>query len=86
MDVSDDRRERDVPSLKKGCNALQAEDRKQSLRGRWWLGAPCSLGLSSLASQCSALLSEPEDIMGSVCSGLEERCSLIVPRVFLRPF
>lgn len=28
MDVSDDRRERDVPSLKKGVQHLQAEDRE----------------------------------------------------------
>ena len=81
MDVSDDRRERDVPSQKKGCKVLQAEDRKQGLRGKGWLGVPCHLDLRYLAFLCSDLLSEPEDIMGSVYSGSEERHSLILPRV-----
>ena len=49
MDVSDDRRERDVPSQKKGCKVLQAEDRKQGLRGKGWLGVPCHLDLRYLA-------------------------------------
>ena len=45
MDVSDDRRERDVPSLKKECKVLQAEDRKQGLQGKGWLGVSCYLDL-----------------------------------------
>lgn len=44
-DVFDDRRERDVPSLKKECKVLQVEDRKQGLQGKGWLGVSCHLDI-----------------------------------------
>lgn len=49
MDVSDDRRETDVSSLKKGRKVLQAEDRKQGFLRKGWLGVPCYLDLRYLA-------------------------------------
>lgn len=83
MDVSDDRRgERCPQSTEKGVQRPASRRQEARPPRRQWLGVPALWALA----QCSALLSEPEGIMGSVCSGLEERCSLILPRVFLRPF